>query len=155
MDRTTRGGCDRAWDWECDRYGRDTTEEAARAQQYKNVKADDVTTQRLHPDPSTRLPASLRRPLRPEAFPQGTVPHHRASHQLPHDERPQQRKEAHGCPHCRPRFRDRTSMTRQIFESRKWHAMPPRIWLTIVDPHHDRPEPHPGRRRCHRQLRSP
>jgi len=35
------------------------------------------------------------------------MPDHRASYQLSHDERSQQRKEAHGCPNCLPRFWDR------------------------------------------------
>lgn len=32
--------------------------------------------QRLHPDPQPRLPASLRWPIRRQAFPQGQLPHH-------------------------------------------------------------------------------
>jgi len=62
--------------------------------------------QRLHSNPLPRLHLPLCWKVRRQALPQGTMPDRRASHQLAHDERTQQRKEAHGCAHCRTRFRD-------------------------------------------------
>ena len=99
--------------------------------------------QRLHPDQVPRLHLTLRWPLCRQALQESSVPHHRASHKLAHDERPQQRKEADGCPHRRPRFRDRAC-------SLKGKKPLLKEKLTgFLDPHHDRPEPHPGRRGCH------
>jgi hypothetical protein len=47
-----------------------------------------------------------RRPIRQEAVRQEPNAHCRATRQRPHDERPKQRKEDHGCPNCSARFRD-------------------------------------------------
>lgn len=71
--------------------------------------ADGVCLQRLHPNPIARLHLALCRSLCRQALQEGPVPHHRASDQLAHDERPQQRKEAHGRAHRRPHLRDCTS----------------------------------------------
>lgn len=73
----------------------------------RNANMTPLTLQRLHPDPQPRLPASLRRPICRQEVPQGQLPHHRASDQLPDGSRPQQRQEADGRPHRCPRLRDR------------------------------------------------
>ena len=82
---------------------------------------------RLHRRPCD-LPPPHRWTVPEEALPQGLLPHRRAPRLLPHEEGPQRRKEAHGRPHRPAHPGD----------------YPP--------PH--RPEPHPGRRRCHHQLRT-
>lgn len=120
--------------------------------------------QRLHPDPLSRLPASLCRSLCRQALPQGQLPHHRAPYQLPHDARSQQRKEADGRPHCRPRLRDRQSsphVSQDAVPSPP--SAPPRtharahspLTLRTIGSPDDRPEPHPDRCRRHRQLWTP
>ncbi|KAL6166840.1 ribosomal protein S5 [Exserohilum turcicum] len=48
----------------------------------------------------------------------------------------------------------RLPTTVRDFKSQK-AGMEEKMVLTSADPHHDRPEPHPGRRRRHCQLRSP
>lgn len=75
--------------------------------------------------------------------------------QLHHDERSQQRKEDHGCPHCCSHFRDRTSTTPSIYTGITNSQFVIKMILTSSDSHHDRPEPSPGCCRRHRQLRSP
>merc|ERR1712058_204905 len=64
---------------------------------YEDVEIRDLFD-RLHPDPRPSLHLPFRRSICPEEIQKGTVPNHRASHQLLDDERSQQRKEAYGCP---------------------------------------------------------
>lgn len=56
--------------------------------------------QRLHSNTPTSLHLSLRGQICRQAFPQSTMPDHRATHKFTDDERPEQRKETHGCSHC-------------------------------------------------------
>ncbi len=105
----------------------------------------------------SRLHPSLCWPICRQAVPQGQLPHHRASHQLAHDARPQQRQEAQGRPHRRPLLRDRESipiaeMARVLRQERIFWS---NISLPSIDPPDDGPEPYSDRRRCHRQLRTP